>query len=146
MVRRLGASVSIGALVGVFVAALFGIPALSGPWSVAALLANAGTFWGGIFGGFAGLATTGLVFALLARRDRRASRWGRYLAALVLAVLSFATTMWIVMWGFTPFTLEGMWIYPLAILPAVAAYLLLRRKRVRFWDEPPKSRPEEGIV
>lgn len=125
---------------GLTVASLVGIPQLVGPSSVGALLANAFSFWGLVLGGFAALATAGISFALLSRRDGKASRWGRTLAGLTLAVFAVGTLLFGAPWGFpSPFSLEGLWFYPLVLATTVGAVLLLRRRRPGFWDTPPGS-------
>lgn len=130
---------------GLTVASLVGIPYLVGPWSLPALLSNALTFWGLVLGGFTALVTTGLTFAVLNRRDRRKSRWGRVIAGVGLAVFTLGAFSIAPMWWFPPFSLEGLWIYPLEILTAVGAVVLLLPRRSRgVWDEPPGAQPEDG--
>lgn len=68
--------------------------------------------------------------------DRKTSRWGRMIAGVALGVFAAATIMWIGMWGFSPFSLEGMWIYPLAIVTMIGS-VMLRPRRAGPWDEPP---------
>lgn len=135
--RRTLVSLVVGAVVGLVVAGLVGIPRLAGPWNVSSFVSNALTFWGLVFGTFAALATAGVTFALLTRRDRKTARWGRIVAGVVLAVFAAGTWWWIVMWGFSPFTLEGLWIYPLAIVATLGSLLLLRQRRPNAWDQPP---------
>lgn len=124
--RRALASLFVGAMVGLTIASLVEIPRLVGPWNIRELVANAVNTWGIFFGGFAAVVSGGMTFALLNRRLPRASRWGRAIAGVALGALAILT-MWIITaWGIPPFSLEGMWIYPLAILPAIAAFALLR--------------------
>jgi hypothetical protein len=134
---RVGVSIAVGLLTGLFVASLIGIPRLIGPANVQAFLANAVTFWGVLFGTFAALVGAGLVFALLSRREPRRSKWGRRISGLALGLLSVATISWILMWGFSPWTLEGLWIYSLAMAASAGSFVLLRPRRKGVWDEPP---------
>jgi Kef-type K+ transport system membrane component KefB len=130
-------SLVVGVVVGLTIASLIGIPQLAGSWSIPKLVANAFSFWGILFGGFAAVISAGMTYALLNRRDRTRSRWGRIVAGLALALLAAATVLWIVAWGFSPFTLEGMWIYPVEVTTAVGWFLLLRPQRAgSLWDEP----------
>lgn len=86
-------------------------------------------FWGSLYGSFTALTSFGLALWLLPRARPSSRRWGRYIAAGTLILFGLMVVAWIVAWGFTPFTLEGMWIYPLATVPLVGAWLILRRKR-----------------
>jgi hypothetical protein len=132
------ASLAIGATVGLTVASLVGIPQLVGPWSIPALLSNALSLWGVVFGGFAAVVTSGVTFAVLTRKDKKKSRWGRMVAGIALALFASGTILNIAMWGVPPFTLVGAWMYPLAIVTAVGAIVMfLPWRRVR--DEPPGS-------
>lgn len=133
------ACIAVAAVSGVTVASLVGIPQLAGPASIPALLANAFTFWGIIFGVFAAALAGALTFALLNRRQRRASRAGRVIAGVVLAILAAATISWIAMWGVGPWTLEGVWIYALAISAALASFVLIRPRRAGPWDDPGRN-------
>jgi hypothetical protein len=137
---RVGVSIAVGLLTGLFVASLIGIPRLIGPASVEALLANAFTFWAVLFGTFAALIGTGLVFALLARREPRRSRWGRRIAGLTLGLLALATILWILMWRSSLWTLEGLWIYSLAIVATACSVALLWPRGRGVWEEPPTRR------
>jgi hypothetical protein len=137
---RAAVSLAEGAVVGLTVASLVGIPQLVGPWSIGALLGNAFSFWGLVLGGFAAVTTAGISFALLNRRDRKASRRGRTLAGITLAVFAVGTVVFGTPYGFpSPLTLEGLWFYPLVLATTAAAVLLLRRKRPNFWDQPPST-------
>lgn len=127
-----------GIVAGLTVASLIGIPQLVGPWSILKLIYNAFTFWGILFGAFAAVVSASLAFAILNRREPRTARWGRIIAGVTLGVFAAATIQWIVMWGFSPFSLEGLWIYPLAIVTTVGSIVLLRPRRARgVWGEPP---------
>jgi uncharacterized membrane protein YcjF (UPF0283 family) len=137
MTQRVVVSLIVGVVVGLVVASLVGIPRLTGPASIAALISNAFTFWGLVMGAFAGAVGMGLVFAVLNRRDRNTSRWGRRLAGATLALFAAGTISWIATWGFSPFSLEGLWIYPLAIMTTIGSVILLRPRRPGAWDEPP---------
>jgi hypothetical protein len=134
--KKIVASLAVGLAAGLTVASLVGIPYLAGPASIPALLSNAFTFWGVFFGIFTALLAAGIVFAILNRRERTLSRWGRWIAGVTLVVFAVATLWWVAMWGFSPFSLEGLWIYPLAIATAAGAIALLKPRRPRMWDEP----------
>lgn len=122
-------AVLVGLVVGVAVAAAVN----SVPWW------DPFRFWGLFFGSFAGVATFGLA---LHRHERGATTRiaiGRWIAALTLLVFGGLVASWIVMWDLSPFTLEGAWIYPLALLPLIVAGMLLkpRRPKKEGWADPP---------
>lgn len=53
----------------------------------------------------------------------------RVVAASALGLGVVATTWWIIMWGFSPFTLEGVWLYAVAFLAALFCAFLVRGAR-----------------
>lgn len=136
---RTVASLTVGVVAGITVATLVGIPLLRGPAGLVSLLSNAFTFWGFVLGGFTAVASFGIAFAILNRRNPRTARWGRRIAGLTLAVFAAATMWWIYAVGAPSlWTLEGLWMYPLVLLTSLLAIALLRPRRSRgFWDEPP---------
>lgn len=131
-------SLLLGVLVGVVVAGFIGsVTRVSGAANIGEFISNGFTFWGYVFGVPAALAVAGLVFAMLNRGERKAYRVGSVFAGIVLTVFAAATFWWIAMWGFpSPFTLEGWWVYTLAVAAATAAFLLLRRRQPERWDQP----------
>lgn len=147
--KRVAIAAIAGAAAGLTVSTLIGIPFLRGPAGLASLLENAFTFWGIFFGSFTAAGTFGLALMVLNRRTRGLARFGRALVILTLGVLGVLTWWWIAMWGFfSPFTLEGMWIYPLAMIPsALAIWMILAPRRMRKlrasgridWTQPPSS-------
>jgi hypothetical protein len=86
-------------------------------------------FWGLVYGSFASVVTFGLALWLLNRRVSRPSRIGRLIAAIALGLFGFAVVWWIVMWHFSPFSLEGAGIYPLAAVSLIGAAALFRSLR-----------------
>lgn len=69
-------------------------------------------WWGAVDGGVAGVT----VFLIVLGRGRHAmvrtvARW--FLVA-VLAVVAAALLWWNIAWGVEPWSLEGMWLWPLA--------------------------------
>lgn len=98
-------------------------------------------FWGLFFGSFAALFVFGLALWFFGRRTRRAGLAGRYFAAFVGTVFGALITMHNVAWGMPLTSLEGMWLWPLAIVPFVLVFLILRpaRRKRSVWDEPPSQ-------
>lgn len=137
--RRAVVSLVVGGIVALVVAGFVGIPQLVGPANIGSFIANSFTFWGLLFGAFAGVATAGVTFAILNRADRKTSRWGRLAAGITLALLAAGTWWWIVMWRASLFTLEGLWMYPLALAATLSSFILVRRRRPDAWEEPPGS-------
>ena len=135
--RRTGLSLAIGAIAGLVVAGLIGVPRLVGPATLDSFVSNAFTFWGVLVGSFVAVATAGVIFAFLSRGDRKRSRWGRVVAGLALGGFAAGTILFIATWAPSPFSLEGLWMYPLALTTTVGAVMLLRRRRPGAWDEPP---------
>jgi hypothetical protein len=84
------------------------------------------------------LAPKGVLFGLLAAlvalggmdlliRSSPVRRWSLLLAALVTGLFSLLVINWNLMWGVPPLTLEGAWLWPLAVVPLVGSFLLFRR-------------------
>ena len=131
--KRVAIAAMAAAAAGLTVSTLVGIPFLDGPAGIASLLENAFTFFGIFFGSFAAVGTFGLTLMVGNRRRRGLAQLGRALMILTFGVLGLLTWWYIAMWGFfSPFTLEGMWIYPLALIPsALAIWLIWAPRRAR---------------
>jgi uncharacterized BrkB/YihY/UPF0761 family membrane protein len=83
--------------------------------------------WGFALGTAAGFAALISVFVWKpSLRTRKIALW---VAAAVLGFAGVATSLWIIMWGFSPFTLEGASLYPLAGLSLVASVFASVRAR-----------------
>lgn len=137
MKQRVVVSLIVGVELGMVVASLVGIPRLTGPASIAALISNAFTFWGLVMGAFAGAVGMGLVFAILNRRDRNTSRWGRRLAGATPGTVRCGDHFMDRDVGVLAVLSRSLWIYPLAIMTTIASVILLRPRRPGAWDEPP---------
>jgi peptidoglycan/LPS O-acetylase OafA/YrhL len=99
-------------------------------------------FWGLFFGGFTVALTFGISLWAFDRRSPHGSSIGRKIVIVTLTVFGLLVVNWIAMWGFSPFTLEGAWIYPLAIVPLATVVILLWQKRRgggrdALWSRPP---------
>lgn len=99
-------------------------------------------FWGSLYGSFTTVAVFGLALWGFNRRRGRGAQIGRRLLMGTLTLFGLAVVNWIAMWSFSPFTLEGMWIYPLAIVPlAIVAFMFASRRRSKregfLWERPP---------
>lgn len=119
--------------------------ALAAPFAITAARADEGgtwEFWGWVWAFFIGVLAFGGSLLLQTRRSPRAATAGRWVVILTLSVLGLMTLAWIVSWGMSPFTLEGLWIYPLACVPlGTVAFMLASRRRSKragsVWDRPP---------
>ncbi len=108
---RVAVALVVGLAVGMTVTALSNA-ALYQPFDVA-WPPNFSGFWGRVYGSIAAVVSFGLALVLLNRRVPRVARVGRAIAALALGLFGLAVAWWIAMWGFSPWSLEGAWIYPL---------------------------------
>lgn len=97
-------------------------------------------FWGVFYGSFGGIATLGLLLLVTNRPRARARNLGRWMAASTFGLFGSAVLWWATWWGVSPLTLEGAWMYPLALtslgmslflffLPRLAARRRLRAER-----------------
>lgn len=99
-------------------------------------------FWGSLYGSFTTVAVFGLALWGFNRRRGRPAQIGRRILMGTLTLFGLAVAYWIVlMGGGSPFSLEGMWIYPLAIVPLAIVALMFasrrRSKREGLWERPP---------
>lgn len=104
-------------------------------------------FWGTLFGLVASLATFFVVYRKLRREEDPPddlaeiepprNKVGLLISAIVSALFGLLVTSWNVMWG-TPLTsLEGAWLWPLAIIPLLTSGLLFRAYRRSRGSEKP---------
>lgn len=98
-------------------------------------------FWGVFYAAFATPVVFGLTLAFLNRakppRSSRARSVGLLIAAIASGAFSFLVWQTVVVWRVDPFTLEGMWIYPLAISTTALTIFLAQRFRHRRRPEDP---------
>lgn len=92
------------------------------PWT-----SSLSDFWGLVYGSFASVVAFGVTFALGA--PERLKRAGLLMAAGALGLFGAAVVWWIVMWGSTPFSQEGLWEYSIAALAFLAAGFLVAKAR-----------------
>ena len=125
-----------GAAVGLFVMAGVNIPLYnSGRWP------DHGREILGLWGELAGLASAAMIFVLTRGRLERAPsssgrprieprrKIGLLVAGLVSGLFGLVISLYNLAWGLSPFTLEGAWLWPLAIRPLLAAFFLFRSSR-----------------
>jgi peptidoglycan/LPS O-acetylase OafA/YrhL len=84
-------------------------------------------FWGLVFGSFA--MTLSVLGVLALSLDARRKGMSLNAMAGVLGILGTGAACWIFAWRVPPFTLEGAWLYPMAIVLLVSAVLVKRRGR-----------------
>jgi len=73
----------------------------------------------------------------------RIRKWSLLLAALLTGLFGLLVVNWNLMWSIPPATLEGAWLWPLAIVPLVVSFLFLRRwlalRRSNLVEDPPSD-------
>lgn len=79
-------------------------------------------FWGAVYGALAFLAALGITLAGLGGGVQR--RLGRLVLALSAGLLS-AGTWFYISWGISPLTVEGAWMWPLAVGSAILAVVAM---------------------
>ena len=131
--------VAAAALVGLFVGA--------GIWGAVNSLPqwDPRGFWGLFFGGFAAVATFGLTLMLLSRHARRLRLIGRWVSIATLVLFGLLVCFFPYgAFSHSPFSPEGLWLYPLGLSPLIVAVWLVWAPRWRArpgpWDAP--SGPE----
>ncbi len=120
---RLGRAAVIAAIVGLTVDAVAN-GLLYAPFDIR-WPPNITGFWGVVYGSFAAVITFGLTLWRLGR-GRKHARAGRVIAVVALGLFGLAAAWWIVMWRVPLASLEGAWMYPLAVVPLIAAIALVR--------------------
>lgn len=98
-------------------------------------------FWGGMFGLVAAAATFAVTRAKLPSQGGTEEefsqsmpapkRVGLLISAIVAGLFGLLVTYWNAMWGVPLTSLEGAWLWPLAIVPLVVSALLIRGYRRR---------------
>jgi hypothetical protein len=138
---RVGLAALAGLAVGLTVDALSNA-ALEFPFDVR-WPPNLTGFWGLLYGSFATVVSFGLALWFFSRRRSRASRMGHLIAALALGLFGLAVVWWIPVVGAPSlFSLEGSWIYPLAVIPLIGSAALVRsfrRSRASTAGEPTEA-------
>lgn len=112
----LGAAVLLGGVVAVVADEVFY------PTDVSASIG----FWGWVDGSVVGLTTLGVLLAAFSG-SVALRRGGAILLCLVLALAAWVLFWFIFAWGvIPPWSLEGMWMWPLAVGSATGTILALR--------------------
>lgn len=122
---RIAASGVLGLTAGTGVAfvtnrAIYGNP-LGGSGSMAAFV----QFWGLVVGGITAGLVAGLVLHVRLRPRGRRKAW--IIGALILGLLGAGTGYWILWRNVPALTLEGAWLYPVAIFLLLGAGFLMRK-------------------
>lgn len=78
--------------------------------------------WGVLYGTLAFIASFGIAMAV---SGRRRLGWGA--VAIAAGALAAGAWWWVVAWDIAPFTLEGAWLWPLAMVSTFAAMAALRQ-------------------
>lgn len=84
-------------------------------------------FWGVVFGLIAGFVAFGVTNLLVSSRRSRAGAW--LLLGLVTATVGLLALSWNVARGVPLMSLEGAWLWPLAIGPLILSIVSIRRWR-----------------
>jgi multisubunit Na+/H+ antiporter MnhB subunit len=89
-------------------------------------------------GAFYGVLATLLSFVIvrILFRSQRARKWALLSAWVLTGLCGLLVTQWNLMWGVPPLTLEGAWLWPLAIALLALSFLSFKRwHRARISDE-----------
>lgn len=84
-------------------------------------------FWGVVFGLVAGFVAFGVANVLVGSRRSRAGAW--LLLGIITAIVGFLALLWNAAWGVPLASLEGAWLWPLAIVPFALSIVSVRRWR-----------------
>jgi hypothetical protein len=106
----------IGVVAAIATTGLFNQLGHAGDWSSPAKYLEAKGFLYGALAGVVGWALARLVMVLL---RIRAATFGM---GVVLGLVGLLTLLWNVMWGIPPLSLEGAWLWPLAIVPLILSF------------------------
>jgi hypothetical protein len=88
-------------------------------------------FWGLLYGSLSAVIAFGLALAFTSRSSR-SGKVGWVIAALTSAIFGGLVVTFVVAWRLSPWTLEGAWIYPLAVLPLAGSVYCVGRALGRF--------------
>ena len=87
-------------------------------------------FWGVSFGLIAGVVAFGVTNLLVSSRRGRGRAW--LLLGIITAIVGLLTLSWNMAWGVSLMSLEGAWLWPLAIVPLILSIVSVRRwRRIR---------------
>ena len=82
------------------------------------------------------IAVCVFVIARLLSTSLKARIWGSLTATIVAGAFGLLVLSWNLSWGVTPISLEGAWLWPLAIVPLVLSFISFRGwRRVRKANE-----------
>lgn len=103
-------------------------------------------FWGALFGLGASLTTFVVIRMKLGSEgidenlpqiEPTRKRVGLLISAIIAGLFGLLVTYWNAMWGVPLWSLEGQWLWPLAIVPLVMSVFLFRSYRRRSGSEKP---------
>ncbi len=82
-------------------------------------------------GAIVGVAAGVVVFLLtrLLATSSKARFWGSLAAAIVMGLFGLLVSSWNLAWGVPLLSLEGSWLWPLAMTPLILSFLLFRGLR-----------------
>jgi H+/Cl- antiporter ClcA len=104
-------------------------------------------FWGALFGLGASLTTFVVIRMKLGSEggidedfsqiESSRKKVGLLISAIIAGLFGLLVTYWNAMWGTSLWSLEGAWLWPLAIVPLVVSLLLFRGYRRKSGSEKP---------
>lgn len=104
-------------------------------------------FWGALFGLGASLTTfvvtrmklgsDGGIDEHFSQIESSRKKVGLFISAIIAGLFGLLVTYWNAMWGTSVWSLEGAWLWPLAIVPLVVSLLLFRGYRRKSGSEKP---------
>ena len=127
VVRGVGRAVAVlGVGLGVGVITAFTTGAMANPVQGIGAVG----FWGLVFAVPAGLTASAVTLAVVGGGSRMRQA-GLYALATVLGLFGAIAAWWNILWGVPPASLEGAWLWPLAVVPMAGAALAWKAARRR---------------
>jgi hypothetical protein len=117
------AGLVVGLVTGIVTTALFNQLGHAGDWSSPAKYLEARGF---LYGTLASVLGYGLTRLVLLLSRVRAAAFGM---ATLLCLVGLFTLWWNIMWGTPLLSLEGAWLWPLALVPLVLSFLSFKHWR-----------------
>jgi hypothetical protein len=117
------AGLVVGLVGGIATTGLFNQLGHAGDWTSPAKYLEAEGFVYGALAVVAGYVLTRFLIVLYRMKP------ATFALGILLGLVGLLTLWWNVAWRLSPFTLEGAWLWPLAIVPLVLSFLSFKRWR-----------------
>ena len=113
----------VGLVAGIATTGLFNQLGHAGDWTSPAKYLEADGFF---YGAIAAVVGYGLVRLLIVLYR---TRFATFVLGIMLGLVGLLALLWNASWRLSPFTLEGAWLWPLAIVPLILSFLSFKRWR-----------------